>query len=48
MKKKDYQKPAMIVVILQHRTMLLQASKTSATSNNSTLNVEYTEEDWVE
>ena len=27
--KKDYQKPTMKVVLLQHRTMLLQASQAS-------------------
>ena len=40
MKKKDYQKPAMQVLELQQRIMLMQASA------NSELNVTYTEEDW--
>jgi len=37
MKRKDYEKPAMRVVELQHRTMLLQASGnvgTKSTINN--------------
>lgn len=42
MKKKDYQKPAMQVVELQQRIMLMQASA------NSVLDVTYTEEVWNE
>ena len=35
MKKKDYQKPTMRVVMLQHRTQLLQASgQVNATMDN--------------
>ena len=36
--RSKYERPAMRVVELQHRTMLLQAS--------ANLNVTYTEEDW--
>ena len=39
MKLKDYQKPTMKVVELQHTGMLM-------TSGNATLGVTYTEEDW--
>ena len=39
MKRKDYQKPTMKVVELQHTGMLM-------TSGNATLGVTYTEEDW--
>jgi len=36
--RRKYERPAMRVIELQHRTMLLQASVN--------LNVTYTEEDW--
>ena len=44
-KRKDYTKPTMKVVELQHRTMLLQASQTSQT-NGAEMNVVYEEEDF--
>jgi hypothetical protein len=41
MKRKDYQKPTMNIVKLQHQTHLLQASG----QVNATMNTEWEEED---
>lgn len=47
MKRKDYQRPEMTVVELQHRCCLLQTSQKGgdAMDNNSVLNVTYDEEE---
>ena len=44
MKRKNYSKPTMEVVKLQHTGMLMQSSERSA----ATMNATYTEEDWNE
>ena len=45
MKKKDYQKPTMKVVKLQHRTHLLQASGQASGQVSATMSGTFTEED---
>ena len=47
MKRTEYQKPAMSVVKMQHRSQLMQPSQVHTTSNNANLGLGGSDSDYI-